>query len=124
MVMELLMYSLSLSTSEKMTGRSLETGNCYDNNNMSGRWPGVIRPRAEDENFTIFCPHLPQVTGFLHKVRAELGQLPLVSSETELAIVDIDKLRELIVGALTALPEVLAKDVGQVGQVLDPHHSV
>ena len=92
---------------------------------MIGGWGlgGKIK-LAEDENFTIFCPHLPQVTGFLHKVRAELGQLPLVSSETELAIVDIDKLRELIVGALTALPEVLAKDVGQVGQVLDPHHPV
>ena len=64
------------------------------------------------------------VTSFLHKVLAELCQLPLVCSEAELAIVDIDKLCELIVGALAALPEVLAEDVGQVSQVLDPHHPV
>ena len=31
---------------------------------------------------------------------------------------------ELAVGAETAVPEVLAQDVGQVGQVLDPHHPV
>ena len=52
------------------------------------------------------------VTSFLHKVPAQLCQLPLVRSEAELAIIDIDKLRELIVGALAALPEVLAEDVG------------
>ena len=64
------------------------------------------------------------VAGFLHKVPAELGQLPLVGFVAELAVVNPEEGGELAVGAETAVPEVLAQDVGQVGQVLDPHHPV
>ena len=64
------------------------------------------------------------VAGFLYKVPTELSELFLVSDEAELPVVNVEKGGELAVGGEAAVPQVLAEDVGQVGQVLDPHHSV
>ena len=50
--------------------------------------------------------------------------MSLVCSVAELSVVHVEVLGELAVGAQATVPEVLAEDVCQVGQVLDPHHSV
>ena len=44
--------------------------------------------------------------------------------EAELLVVDVEAGLELVVGRVAALPQVLAQDAGQVGQVLDPHRPV
>ena len=80
---------------------------------LDGRWKSVMEK---------VCCLL--VAGFLHKVPTELGELFLVSDEAELPVVNLEEGGELAVGAEAAVPQVLAQDVGQVGQVLDPHRPV
>ena len=64
------------------------------------------------------------IASFLHEVSAELRELSLVCYIAELSVVHVEELTELPVGTEAAVPEVLAEDVSEVGQVLDPHHSV
>ena len=64
------------------------------------------------------------VAGFLHKVPTELGELPLVCCVAELSVVNVEERGELAVGAEAPITQVLPQDIGQVGQVLDPHRSV
>ena len=64
------------------------------------------------------------IAGLFYEISAELCELPLVCCEAELPVVHLQELPELAVGTETSVPQVLAQDVGQVGQVLDPHHSV
>ena len=44
--------------------------------------------------------------------------------KAELLVVDVETGLKLIVRGVAAFPQVLAKDVGQVGQVLHPHRPV
>ena len=48
----------------------------------------------------------------------------IVLPEAELLVVDVKAGLELVVGRIATLPQVLAQDAGQVGQVLDPHRPV
>ena len=50
--------------------------------------------------------------------------MSLIGPEAQLSVVDVDKVFEHVMRSLAALPEILTKNVGEVGQVLDSHHSV
>ena len=50
--------------------------------------------------------------------------MSLIGAEAQLSVVDVDKVFEHVMRSLAALSEILTKNVSQVGQVLDSHHSV